>query len=230
LEIAFVILLLLLGATIFDFIRDIYAYDLQVSTHVTSTSDKYSVQRALEPFYTILLLSPGTFHLDKIRCLFETTAIGGELWCITSGLSNVVEKWTQLNGYFGELLADDFLNLKEYVKLLFDDENFTRSRKYFWAIGCLTEFINILSDNIKQWDLYHEARIQPLLDLENLEEEFDASSLYPPYGTQRELTFQAFKKLIQEGRNHREVLVTLRDEFKRKLESANALRDGVCRR
>ncbi|PQE18890.1 26S protease regulatory subunit like protein [Rutstroemia sp. NJR-2017a BVV2] len=182
----------------------------------------------LEPFYTVVLLTPETFHVgDKSKCLFEVTAIESELWCIKSGLLNVVEKWTELSRYFAELLADDFLNLNEYVKLLFDDENFTRSRKYFWAIGCLTEFTNVLADNIKQWDLYYEARIQVLLELDNIEEKLAAASLYPPYAGEGEERLVNFKKSIRECQNHRETLVGLREDFQRKLDSANALRDGL---
>jgi hypothetical protein len=157
---------------------------------------------------------------EKSKCLFEVTAIESELWCIKSGLLNFVEKWT-------DLLADDFLNLKEYVKLLFDDENFTRSRKYFWAIGCLTEFTNVLADNIKQWDLYYEARIQVLLELDDIEEMLAAASLYPPYAGEGEARLVKFKKSVRECQNHRETLAGLREDFQRKLDSANALRDGV---
>ncbi|KAM3073560.1 hypothetical protein ACMFMG_004548 [Clarireedia jacksonii] len=197
--------------------------------HSAFTVDTKSTSHdPLEPFYTVVLLTPETFHMDdKSSCLFEVTAIESELWCIKSGLLNVVNKWMQLSRYFGDLLADDFLNLKEYVKLLFDDENFTRSRKYFWAIGCLTEFTNVLSDNIKQWDLYYEARIRVLLELENIEERLAAASLYPPYAGEGELRLRNFRKSIRECQNHRESLVGLREDFQRKLDSANALRDGL---
>jgi hypothetical protein len=49
-----------------------------------------------------------------------------------------------------------------YVKLLFDDGNFSRSRLYFWVIGCLNEF-DISIEHIKQCTLFREARVRQFL-------------------------------------------------------------------
>lgn len=35
-----------------------------------------------------------------------------------------------------------------YVTLLFDDDRFSRSRLYFWIIGCLNEFLISIEDNM----------------------------------------------------------------------------------
>jgi hypothetical protein len=62
-----------------------------------------------------------------------------ELFRITLELSEVVTCWASLDDYVGKLTIKDSMEPKAYAKLLFDDENFTRSRKYFWVIGCLGE-------------------------------------------------------------------------------------------
>ena len=129
------------------------------------------------PLYTIVLLLPDNFT-DTFSfksgvlsgALYADTKVEAELHCLGLGLSGVAKKWTSLNEYLETLIAHDFMEPKAYWKFLFDDESFTLSRKYFWAIGCLGEFIGYISDNIQQWDLFYEARIQPLREMGDLAE------------------------------------------------------------
>ena len=137
----------------------------------------WTVKNLLSPFYTILHLLPPTELSDyivigEVKIPFTNaiadplacrTALEAELSCIVAGLLEIIRKWSDLNEYFSDLLVEDFMDPKEYARLLFDDGKFTRSRKYFWAIGCLSEFDICISDNIKQWDLYYHARCQPIL-------------------------------------------------------------------
>lgn len=157
-------------------------------------------------------------------------AIQAELECVEKLLSNVIERWKGLNGPFRELLEENFLDIEQYSNLLFDDEKFTRSRKYFWAIGCLTEIDNVLSDNIKQWDLYYKEHLQPLLNHEVTKYLLDAACLYPPrdWETSRgDHMLDELKKTIQQAQTHVNTLKELRNDFSRKLEITKALRDGV---
>jgi hypothetical protein len=64
----------------------------------------------------------------------------------------VRDKWNALRDHLDDLLdeGDALFNPTDHDKLLWDDEVFTRSRKYFWAIHCLTEFHLSISDNILQ--------------------------------------------------------------------------------
>jgi hypothetical protein len=163
------------------------------------------------PLYTVLLLVPSELFIrvseqqefklyDFIR---HDTGIEAELFRITRGLAGVVNYWSALGDYFDILLVEDFMEPTKYSKLLFDDENFTRSRKCFWAIGCLSEFDVSITDDIKQWDLYYEGRIKPVLDKPNLTE------------------------LFGQARRHRDVLQNLRTQFRNKRENVKTLRDGV---
>lgn len=225
-------------------------------------------EQGLDPLYTVLLLLPENFDLEEdirsrgvglrrknsgplplrvvsgqtfscLKMLNSRTSCQAQLSCIVKGLSLVIKRWTLLDEYLGSFLSDNFLNPEEYSKLLFDDGNFTRSRKYFWAIGCLSELDSSIADNIKQWELYRSARIKPLLDREDLADLLDAASLHPP-GTP-ELTgkrtyrvrtgpeeLEEFEALVREADNHHASLRDLQSAFRSKLESVKALRDGVC--
>lgn len=57
--------------------------------------------------------------------------IAAEVCGIVICLRYVVEKWILLYQDLSELLAQDFMQPKDFVNLLFDDENFTRSHNLF---------------------------------------------------------------------------------------------------
>ncbi|PMD32625.1 hypothetical protein L207DRAFT_440287 [Hyaloscypha variabilis F] len=190
------------------------------------------------PLYTVLLLAPSRSFLPLFKeyrafSLYDfirhDTRIEAELFCVTQGLAGVADRWSALDDYFDRLLVDDFMEPTKYSKLLFDDENFTRSRKYFWAIGCLNEFDVSIADNIKQWDLYYEGSIKPALDKLNLAELFDAARLTKPKSgdAYNEKRVQEFENLAKQARRHRDILENLRTQFKNKLETVKTLRDGL---
>lgn len=95
----------------------------------------------------------------------------------------------------------------EHDNLLFDDGAFSRSRRYFWAIDCLSEFEASISDNIHQWESYKQARILPLF----------------PSNLLRELDVVQFRNVEK----HYHVLQNQREYFRQKLASTKALRDAV---
>jgi hypothetical protein len=66
-----------------------------------------------------------------------------------------VSRWEELADYFDEFLNDgkSFLLVKEHDNLLVDDETFSRSRKYFWTLSCLSEFLLYIKDAIHQWEV-----------------------------------------------------------------------------
>ncbi|TAQ87975.1 hypothetical protein B7494_g3704 [Chlorociboria aeruginascens] len=191
----------------------------------------------LTPLYTVLLLVPQGFsnpskvEMELEETLESNTQIEAELHCIVKGLTGVIQRWSYLDRYLENLLVEDFMEPSDYAKLLFDDENFSRSQKYFWAIGCLGEFDTNISDNIKQLDLYTAARIQPLLARPDLAERLDAACLNPPQGmTSQErgaCRLEEFMELIKKADHARESLVNLQSQFRKTLETVKALRDGL---
>lgn len=194
-----------------------------------------------DPFYTGLLLlpegfSPGSGCYETEKCLWKIlnhgTVLEAEVWCIVQGISDIIERWTALDKYFETLLAEDFMNPQQYAKLLFDNDSFSRSQKYFWAIGALNEFVASVTDNIKQMTLYHDGRIKPLVLRLDLAEVLDAMCLTrndkllaEENGAQR---VAQFKELVAEFESKQMGLVSLQEQFKSRLEIVKTLREGVC--
>ena len=174
----------------------------------------------IRPHWTMLVLAPGGFFnehntsfpmhsLPKGRaqalghCLGQLTRAGAELNLISQGLARISERWADFQSFFDYILdsGDSLMQPTEHDNLLFDDGAFSRSRRYFWAIDCLSEFETAISDNINQWDLYRAA-------LPILENDLDK------------------KQLRNADRQHR-VLQNQREYFRQKLASTRALRDAV---
>lgn len=143
------------------------------------------------------------------HCLGRLTQQGAEMNLIGQGLERISGCWAEFQSFFDFILdgGDSLMQPTEHDKLLFDDGAFSRSRRYFWAIDCLSEFEASTSDNIHQWELYKQARILPLL----------SSKLLP------ELDLVQFRNV--ERQYH--VLQKQREYFKQKLASTISLRDAV---
>ncbi|KAJ4420197.1 hypothetical protein N0V85_000682 [Neurospora sp. IMI 360204] len=142
-----------------------------------------------------------------------------ELYAIIKALRTVENRWRELERYISGLLVQDFMNPKDYCNLLFDDETFSRSRLYFWILGFIIEVQPCIEDNITQWNLYQQARIQPLLDDLNAK---DLSGLTKvEKGIAKSIT-----KYDKEGNEIKQDLENLKKRFDAISESVRALRDG----
>ena len=174
--------------------------------------------------WTLLVLAPDHFF-DDTNTSFPMSAssfgrahvigyplgrlnqAGAELHLIAQGLERITERWADFLSYFDYIMdgGDSLMKPTEHDNLLFDDGAFSRSRRYFWAIDCLSEFELAITDNIAQWELYRAARIQPLEGMTKHD--------------QRQFAFAE--------RQYR-VLQNQRESFRQKLASTKALRDAVC--
>jgi hypothetical protein len=65
----------------------------------------------------------------------------------------ILEYWTQISEYVEQFIAgqDTFLHEDRHDRLLFDDDNFTRSRQYFWVITSIGKFIPIINETINHY-------------------------------------------------------------------------------
>lgn len=144
-----------------------------------------------------------------------------ELAYVVNALREVEKRWASLNQYIAKLLSEDFMDFKAYDKLLFDNETFTRSRLYFWIIGCLNEFDVSIKDNIKQWELFREARVTPFFS-ENPDPKAN-----PNTNPDAKLELSQLQALNEEAKNLHEALKDLRSQFQNKLTTVRALRNGV---
>jgi hypothetical protein len=143
------------------------------------------------------------------HCLGKLTREGAEMNLIAHGFERISLRWTAFESFLEFILdgGDSLMQPAEHDNLLFDDGAFSRSRRYFWAIDCLSEFEVTISDNIVQWELYKTARILPVLDAKGLPE-LDSAQL-------------------RRVERQYKILQNQREFFRRKLASTKALRDAV---
>ncbi|KAL4971370.1 hypothetical protein BDW66DRAFT_155736 [Aspergillus desertorum] len=183
-----------------------------------------------EYYWTILILSPSNFFPLRRHNLGTDWKISGgqmsqqtaELSYIVYALREVEERWRQFNKHIETLLVEDFMDPEAYTKLLFDDQTFSRSRLYFWIIGCLNEFDVSIDDNIKQCTLYRQARVHPRLD-----SILKSSSKSSGSDSSGERDLFRLQELDKEAGEIQQSLKDLQAQFKAKLATVQALRDGL---
>lgn len=187
---------------------------MQHAEHVLRNTNRY---------WTLLVLAPHRFFNDKNTSfpmdtsspgrqqalgysLGRLTQPGAELNLIGQGLERIADRWADFLSYFDYILdgGDSLMKPAEHDNLLFDDGAFSRSRRYFWAIDCLSEFELTITDNITQWELYKAARVPSMQHL--LEHD------------QRQLAFAERQYLVLQNQ---------RESFRQKLASTKALRDAL---
>lgn len=129
--------------------------------------------RLSAPYWTILCLTPSRFFRDEIRRTRPSSCrspylLGQFLEEMASLIGGVSTRWNEISNYLNELISEDstFLEGDKYVELLFEDETYSRSRKYFWVLGCLNEFENSLKSAAKQWEDFEEHFLKPLGELD----------------------------------------------------------------
>jgi hypothetical protein len=102
-----------------------------------------------------LLLSLDDIELEWSRSdLIRIDMLQITLLFVREILDTLLRNWGKLVEHFDEFLKDGkpFLKAREHDNLLVDDETFSRSRKYFWSLSCLSEFILYINDAIYQWE------------------------------------------------------------------------------
>ncbi|KAI4184358.1 MAG: hypothetical protein L6R41_004793 [Letrouitia leprolyta] len=196
------------------------AYTLYCPVPFNEEGDTDHKFEMTKPHWTMLVLAPSGFFdehntsfptksLPKGRaqalghCLGRLTRAGAEMNLIAHGLARISERWAEFQSFFDYILdsGDSLMQPTDHDNLLFDDGSFSRSRRYFWAIDCLSEFETSISDNINQWELYKAAL--PILDndLDNIQ----------------------YKNAERQCR----LLQNQREYFRQKLASTRALRDAL---
>jgi hypothetical protein len=73
-------------------------------------------------------------------------------------IPRILAHWIEIIKYVERFIAgqDTFLHEKWHDQLLFDDDNFTRSRQYFWVISSTGEFILIIEETINHYENFAE--------------------------------------------------------------------------
>ncbi|RFU27353.1 hypothetical protein B7463_g8978, partial [Scytalidium lignicola] len=169
-------------------------------------------------FWTMLCMRPNQFphlyYFERRDDLMKgyTHEMIDEIGDIVHGsLLAVIDRWEEIAHHFDGLLAEKnaLLNPGYHDSLLNDDNTFTRSKKYFWAIEFLKEVESSISDNLKQAQKFIDLMVA------NPPATVAARNMFATRVNKHQV---AIKKLE-----------TLKISFRRKQDEAKALRDG-CKR
>ena len=81
-------------------------------------------------------------------------------------LSAALSDWRNILGYICRLLQDDrklttILSPEIHDGLLFEDETYSRSRKYFWAIDALEVFEESIMRTVSDWYEFRRDCVDP---------------------------------------------------------------------
>jgi hypothetical protein len=60
----------------------------------------------------------------------------------------LTSRWLSLMDNVADLLREDFMDPQRYIKLIFDDDQLSTSKKYFWILACMQEFRSSIMDNV----------------------------------------------------------------------------------
>lgn len=107
-------------------------------------------------YWTILELAPLDFlgqreALDAIT-IGKSDGLRSLIRYSLEALALVVKGYERILSYFNEIIVekDIFLDPEVHDSLLSDDESFSRSKRYFWAITTLKEINHTVIDNIQE--------------------------------------------------------------------------------
>ncbi|KAH6848051.1 hypothetical protein B0I37DRAFT_376523 [Chaetomium sp. MPI-CAGE-AT-0009] len=114
-------------------------------------------------FWTVLLLTPSAVRVGdrtKVGDMARGTPAMYVLGFIKHGLEMAADAWEDLRAHFNVILDDQhtMLDPRAHDELLFDDDTFSRSRLYFWAMDSLEMFITQIKDTISEWEDFWAAR------------------------------------------------------------------------
>jgi hypothetical protein len=96
-------------------------------------------------------------HYDTVLSAIKGQDVEGALDAMVGfSIRMVLQRWEKILEYFTWLLGhrDTLSEPDAHDSLLFDDDSFSRSRRYFWAINYLAELDISISRNIIQLDTF----------------------------------------------------------------------------
>ena len=128
--------------------------------------------------------------------------------------SRILVDWAEISAYVENFVAgqDTFLYEDRHDRLLFDDDNFTRSRQYFWVIDSIGEFVPIIDKTIDHY--------------ENVLKWVCQATLNSDLRTEDKIGREYNEALIEHDATLKK-LKALRERFEGQRNRATALRDGV---
>jgi hypothetical protein len=118
---------------------------------------RYTRANMVRSYWTTLILSAPYYARTEYDGCYPFIAV---LLSVRDALRTAVTSWQEIDKCLSEMLVDDedtVLNPDNSDRLLFDDNTFSRSRRYFWAINMLGTFRGYIRDSIVQWKYWWVA-------------------------------------------------------------------------
>jgi hypothetical protein len=138
---------------------------------------------------------------------------------VAEALAIVVTRWREVLQAVENLVdSGEVLRQADHLQdILFDDDTFSTSKRYFWAINLIHEAIRLLDDSIQQWIHHRKWSVTPW------KKDLKGGRQYYWYEKSQEVLANAERQ----GEEACEELRLLRQEFQEKLEHITVRRDGV---
>lgn len=123
-----------------------------------------------------------------------------------NAMKTVQSYWKDILDYFDQLISesDTFLDPERHDRLLSDDESFSRSKRYFWAITALKELDLSISDNLLQMKRLLDTRSSSWVESSRKGELEDARSCL-------QIRYREIEQIAIQLREKRQEAVDLRD-------------------
>ena len=162
-----------------------------------------------------MCLTPDRFWPYDVYATCQAPTLRAQLtYYVAEALAIVVTRWREVLQAVEKLVdSGEVLRQSDHLQdILFDDDTFSTSKRYFWAINLIHEAVRLLDDSIQQW--IHHRRWKK--DLKGGRE-------YYWYEKSQEVLASAERQ----GEEACEELRLLRQEFQERLERITVMRDGV---
>ena len=153
---------------------------------------------------------------DKVRPSSPNTLFWTALRAIHQALNWASLSWIEIADHLDQLLGNQNVLLKpeDHDNLLFDKDDFSRSRTCFWVISSVDAFELSITDAIDHWPWYYSTNIVPLTNgtaVNNVKTE----------------DVQAIAEIVKKIEGEIRRLKDSRERFKSLRERGKTLRDGV---
>jgi hypothetical protein len=122
--------------------------------------------------------------------------------------------------YLDELLGtgDEIFDIEAHDNLIFDDDLYTRSRRYFWVINCINESEKGLGGDMQAWVTYRDGTLIPFG--QEVREEIRTREAESRFNKEFDIAIHKCNEIQAQ-------LEKVKEQFNEQRTKALALRDGV---
>jgi hypothetical protein len=170
-------------------------------------------------YWTLLCFASERFDFQDGE-LYSPSLKCQSIYYIAAAMRRIATHWDSILKAVESIMDDGntFMYPEKLQATFVENESFSQSRKFYWAIKAIHEFIKYLNDEIQQWKLYREARVAPFI-VPKAEHFIISKNMGKPW--------YSVKRADEAASTACEELEGLRRRFERKLEEVKVMRDGV---